>query len=121
MITHYYRPVQLGLFALALGSIKLPIALLLFAALPGTLERPEIVLTTLGSVGVVYLARTSPWAPTLIVYCGVGTLFYLGFSGETGNYERFMLYWYPYQIARLTAFALFVRQAVLLTRSQGPV
>jgi hypothetical protein len=118
VVTHFYPPLQLGLFALALGSIKVPIALLALTAFPFGLDRPEILITTLGSVAVIYLARQGPWLLIMLVYCGAGTLFYLGFSSETDNVQRFMEYWYPYQGARLIAFGLFVRQAVLLTRNR---
>lgn len=117
-VTHFYPALQLGLFALALGSIKVPIALLALTAFPFGLDRPEILITTLGSVAVIYLARQGPWFLVMIVYCGAGTLFYLGFSAETDNVQRFMEYWYPYQGARLIAFGLFVRQAMLLTRNR---
>lgn len=109
-VTHFYPPVQLGLFAIACGSVVIPILLAGMAAVPTALERPEVVVTALGSVMVVWQARRQVFAPVLYVYAGVGTVFYLLLSTELGT-GRFMWFWYPYQMSRLVAFGLFVRYA----------
>ena len=51
--------------------------------------------------------------PSVLVYAGPGTLLYLAMMryAEPPQYERFMLWWVPYQATRCVAFALFVAAA----------
>lgn len=107
-VTHFYPPLQLGLFALACGSVLVPSLLTLGAFMPTGLDRPEVVWTTLGSVMVLQLARSEPFALSLYIYCGAATVFYLLLSSRDAN---FMTWWYGYQSCRIAAFMLFIRSA----------
>ena len=104
--SHIFAPAQLGLFALACGSVFVPILLVALASVPFGLERPEVLVTALGSTIVVYLTHQKIYGLSLALYCGVGTIFYLLMSTELST-GRFMWFWYPYQGCRLSAFGAF--------------
>lgn len=103
--------VQLGLIAGAFGgwglTVLLPyvavLQLLVTGAAPGALT------LVVGSVGVLYLSSHHPLRWSMIWYCGVGTVFALLMLANIDDPARFEAWWWPYQIARLTAFGLFVR------------
>ena len=122
VVTYFYPVIQLGLFALACDSILLAVVLVSSLSLirPLDIDGPEIIVRTLGSIAIVCLARSGPWAHIMLVYCGLGTLFYLLFSTQIHDRATFMLYWYPYQACRLAAFAMFIRKAFLLQKREVP-
>lgn len=105
-VGHFYRPVQLGLFILATGAVFPAILLVAISSVPFGLERPEVLVTALGSTIVVYLTHQKLYGLSLALYCGVGTIFYLLMSTELST-GRFMWFWYPYQGCRLSAFGAF--------------
>ena len=111
-VTHFYPAVQISLFSFASS------ALMGFAMLHGGIVCivigffvgtgfPELAYTGIGSICAMVSAREKRWVPILWMYCGVATIFYALLSTEVYS-ARFMLWWYPYQVARLASFGLFV-------------
>ena len=115
LVSNVLPVVQLPLFALALGSRYLAGAVVVVCALVllAFRQTPDVWAVTLGSCIILTAALVAPtdlsWA--LWVFCGLGTLFYLGMIQHTDDYGRFMPWWYAYQGARLTAFGLFIHAA----------
>jgi len=111
-VSYILAPVQLGLIAWALGSTHWPVALLGLAvgqAVLGDLAQPDVLVTVVGSAGVLWLARNTALAWTLFTYCGVATACYVMMAARIDDYSAFMPWWYAYQTSRLAAFGLFGR------------
>ena len=107
--SYFWLPVQMGLMLLAM---KLHRVLVLWAIAFATLlsfsvsfPGPELVITLLGSAGVLYLVRGPLTLPGYL-YFGGGTVMYLAMVGRIGS-EHFMGAWYGYQAFRLSAFVAF--------------
>lgn len=110
---HVYPALQLGLFALAFGvrwALPLLVAVAAFQVFATPLAGPDVTVTLIGSVIVLYLARDHPLAWSMVAYCGLASVFYL-LMVENLWAERFMTWWLGYQASRLLAFALFGRAA----------
>ena len=111
-ITHFYPLLQFALFAGAASYVGGLIVLL--AGTPMVVmgwvyafDVPELVFAGVGSALVISIASREPWSKIMLVYCGVGTLFYLALATEIDN-GLFYWLWTPYQICRLVAFGLFI-------------
>ena len=106
-VVNFYPSIQLGLFAYAFGSVLVPAALFSLTLLP-PFDRPDVLVTLVGSAAVLYLARGDALGPSMLAYAGVGSLLYLVLVWLMHiESERFMWFWPPYQAARLVAFGLF--------------
>lgn len=109
-LTYVYPAVQLGLFAWAFGApwamlALLTLALVQVAGMP--LSGPEMWVTVLGSMVVIWLAMGHPLFGSMLAYCGLATCFYLLLATELFR-PAFMPLWYAYQGSRLLAFGLFI-------------
>lgn len=107
-----YPVIQFGLFAAAFGgwglAVLLPIvALVQHMAIGG----PDLAVTAVGSAGVIYLVDRHPLRASMLAYCGVGSILWLLMIPARVSPDVFMWFWWPYQLARLTAFGLFVKAA----------
>ena len=111
-VSYVLHPVQFGVIAWALGRPSVLWLLVGFAlgqAVWADLTGPDVYMTVAGSLAVLVLARNTDLAWTLLTYCGLGTALYLMMIARLDDYAAFMPWWYAYQAARLTAFALFGR------------
>jgi hypothetical protein len=108
----YYPVAQMGLFAWAFGGHVWALAVALIAA-PLTWFEPPVWPRVIGSIAALLLAKGHTLSPVVVLYCGVGTILYLGMirHATPEAYEPFMRWWFPYQAARLAAFGLFVHTA----------
>jgi hypothetical protein len=121
MVAHVYPAPQLALFAIAAGAgtrETLAFGAWLIVAVATSLavaplDRPEYLVTALGSVAVCYfaLSQPTPLRASLLTYCGLGTALYLAMIARVDDCAAFMPWWTAYQGARLTAFGLFARAA----------
>lgn len=113
-VLQWYPVVQFSLFAAAFGAwgivLLLPwIALLQAWGVPG----PDMMVTALGSVAVLYVSDRHPLRASMLWYCGVASAMWILMVPARESPELFMWFWWPYQFARLTAFGLFARAALL--------
>lgn len=111
-LTPYFPILQFGLLAAAFGGwglvVLLPwVAVLQQLGMPG----PDMMVTAVGSLGVLYLVGDHPLRASMLWFCGVALVFTLPMVASVGDPETFMVFWWPYQLARLTAFGLFVKAA----------
>lgn len=108
IVTKVYPTAQLGLFALALGSWRTPLLLVPLAGVGLALPGPDQIVTATGSVMVLWLIGSVQRA-ALFAYVGIGSASYLLLTTELDS-QWFMPLWHAYQLTRVTAFALFVRE-----------
>lgn len=112
-----YPVLQFGLFAVAFGGAGLAILLCVVALLQAIgMPGPDMLVTGIGSIGVLYLATPHRLHASMLWYCGVASVCWLLMVPVRSNPDAFMLAWWPYQAARLIAFGLFVRAAWKPTR-----
>jgi hypothetical protein len=114
--SYVWLPVQLGLVLAAFKPERLPLIAGALAALAVvsallTAPGPDVLLTLVGSVGVLVLARGRYVLPVFL-YFGVGSVFYLLMIQRVG--DGFTPMWLAYQGSRAAAYVAFL--AFLLLR-----
>lgn len=106
-VLHFLPSIQLGLFAYAFGSVLVPAALFSMTLIP-PYDAPDVLVTVVGSIAVLYLSMGDDLAPAMLAYAGVASALYIVLVMTMAS-ERFMWFWPPYQAARLVSFGLFTR------------
>jgi hypothetical protein len=107
-----WLPLQLWLASLAFTKERgrrilyaFGLVFLAFASASISWPGPDIFLTLLGSIGLLWIARGKLALPVYI-YFGAGSLAYLMMVNNIG--ADFLRFWYLYQGCRLVAFAVFI-------------
>lgn len=121
-VTYLWLPVQFGLVLMGLARTMRDRAIILFcvpalgifsAYLSG--PRPDMALTLIGSLAVLYLAEGRATL-ALYVYFGLGTVLYFLMAARAGTPE-ILLPWAAYQACRVIAYAAFGRAVYQAARS----
>lgn len=86
---------------------------LAWVGMQGGMSAPDAVVPFVGSAVVVLAVWGKDIAlrRALLVYCGAGTLLYIGYALTTAHYWTATSFWFAYKVATLLAFALFIRTA----------
>lgn len=104
---YVWLPIQIGLILLALAATwamraAVTVGVALLTVLSVAHARPDIVLTVVGSVWILWQAHGRV-TPSLYVYFGLGTVLYLLMLGA----DNILPAWYGYQASRLVAYGAF--------------
>jgi hypothetical protein len=121
-VAYLWLPLQFGLVLMGLARTMRDRAIILFcvpalgifsAYLSG--PRPDMALTLIGSLAVLYLAEGRATL-ALYVYFGLGTVLYFLMAARAGTPE-ILLPWAAYQACRVIAYAAFGRAVYQAARS----
>lgn len=119
--TYVWPPVQFAVFARAVvestlmwWAVAAVLAAIATVQLSGPIAGPELIATIVGMVVVVgftFAGDDGPLDVPILVYCGLGSVLWLLYAANYESYRVSTSWWYAYQVARVSAIALFIRAA----------